>query len=90
MRYYGQPLKEALQEGIAIGKAQGKAEGKAEGEAEGRAELLLRLLTARFGPLDEATAARVHAGTPSDVELWAIAVLSAPSLAAVFDSLSAS
>lgn len=84
MKYYGQPLKEAMQEGIAIGKVQGKAEGKAEGEAEGRAELLLRLLTVRFGPPTDATAARVHAASPSEIELWAVAVLSAPTLAAVF------
>jgi hypothetical protein len=47
-RYYGH------------GKAEGLADGWAEGRAEGRAETILKLLASRFGPLTEATQARVH------------------------------
>ena len=64
--------------------AKGKAEGHAEGHAEGRAELLLRLLDARFGPLPIAVVARVHAAPAADLERWAIAVLTARDLDAVF------
>lgn len=60
------------------------AKGKAEGRTEGHAELLLRQLDARFGPLPIAVVARVHAAPAADLERWAIAVLSAPTLAAVF------
>lgn len=60
------------------------AKGKAEGKAEGRADLLLRQLDARFGPLPIAVVARVHAASAADLERWALAVLSAPTLAAVF------
>lgn len=54
--------------------------GKAEGKAEGKADILLHLLDRRFGPLDEATAALVRRGAPTDLERWADRVLSAPSL----------
>lgn len=63
---------------------QGRAEGHAEGRTEGQATLLLRQLTARFGPLTEATTTRVRAANPTDLERWAVAVLSAGTLDEVF------
>ncbi len=81
MQTYGRLQREALQEGLA----QGRAEGEARGQAEGRAEILLGQLTARFGQLDEATKAQIQNAAPAEIEQWAIAVLSAPSLAAVFE-----
>jgi hypothetical protein len=57
---------------------------RAEGRAEGRAEILLHQLTRRFGPLPQAAADRVRAGTTADLERWADAVLTAASLDAVF------
>jgi hypothetical protein len=46
-------------------------QGKAEGKAEGRIEIILELLALRFGPLTEATQARVRGA--QDVQLNAVA-----------------
>jgi predicted transposase YdaD len=66
------------------GKAEGRAEGRTEGRTEGQADLLLRQLEKRFGPLPQATVARVRQGGSRDLERWADAVLTASTLAAVF------
>ena len=88
MQTYGRLQREALQEGLAQGRAEGEARGKAEGEAKGKAErgaeILLGQLTARFGHLDTVTTTRVRSAEPAEIERWAIAVLTAPTLAAVF------
>jgi len=47
-RYYGH------------GKAEGQAEGQADDWAEGRAEMIFEMLASRFGPLTEATQARIR------------------------------
>jgi len=70
----------------AEGRAEGKAEGKAQGKAEGKAELLLRLLTTRFGAVDEQTRAVVCAATSEQLDQWAVLCLEAPTLAEVFSS----
>ena len=56
-----------------------------EGRQEGSAAILVRLLTKRFGALSEATLARVGAASPEDLERWALALLDAPNLEAVFE-----
>ena len=71
-------------EGRAQGRTEGRSEGRSEGQIEGRADLLLRLLTQRFGPLPTPITDRVRAGTTADLDRWADAVLTAPSLDAVF------
>jgi predicted transposase YdaD len=68
----------------AEGRAQGKAEGEAEGEVKGRAEVLLRQLTARFGPLPADVASRVRAASLEALDHWALRILDASSLAEVF------
>jgi hypothetical protein len=59
--------------------------GLLQGHQEGRADLLLALLEQRFGPLSEATVTRVRAGTATDLDRWALAVLAAPTLDDVLD-----
>ena len=51
---------------------------------EERRSLLLRLLAARFGELPAAVTARVGDATADELGQWVIAVLTAPSLDAVF------
>jgi predicted transposase YdaD len=62
---YQEILQEGLQEGRQLGLEQGRQEGLQEGRQEGRqAEgtiLVLRLLTRRFGTLEEATRLRIAA-----------------------------
>ena len=55
-----------------------------EGRAEGSASLLLRQLGRRFGRLPAPVRDRVRAATADDLEAWAMAVLDAGSLDAVF------
>jgi hypothetical protein len=65
-------------------RQQGRAEGRAEGHLEGRAEILLRLLHARFGSVPIEAERRVRTATAAELDRWAIAVLTAPSLDDVF------
>ena len=57
-----------------------RAEGRAEGHAEGESKLLLKQLTLRFGPLSEATFARVRSAPVEQLESWAERILSASTL----------
>jgi hypothetical protein len=66
------------------GLDEGRQEGRQQGLAQGRAELLLRQLEARFGAIPAEIDARVRSAAVADLERWAIAVLAAPTLAAVF------
>lgn len=54
------------------------------GRAEGIAQMLQRQLEQRFGPLPEAANQRLCASTPEELDRIACAVLTAPTLAAVF------
>jgi hypothetical protein len=54
------------------------------GKLEGEAAILQRLLTKRFGALDDITLTRLHSATSEQLELWAERVLDATSLQAVF------
>lgn len=61
-----------------------RAEGRAQGKVEGRVELLLRQLTARFGPLPDHILARLRNPSPEDLERWALGILEARCLTDVF------
>ena len=53
---------------------------KSEGAAEGRVEMIVRMLSSRFGALDESTRARVQRASRADLEAIADRLLTAPSL----------
>ena len=61
-------------------RAKGEAKGRTEGEAKGEAKLLLKMLTLRFGPLSDATRARVEAASIEQRDTWAERILSAATL----------
>ena len=61
-----------------------RIEGRSEGRTEGAANVLSHLLTARFGPLPEATGERIRVGTVEDHDRWAERLLTADSLDEVF------
>lgn len=65
------------------GREQGRAEGERKGERKGRAQLLLKQLTARFGPVPAEAKAQVLAAKEPALDRWALRVLTAPSLDAV-------
>ena len=66
-------------------KQQGLDEGRKEGHKEGESLMLQRLLTLKFGPLDAATQARLAAADSETLLVWGERVLTAGSLAEVFD-----
>ncbi len=65
--------------------AEGEAKGEAKGRAEARRDVLLKLLTLKFGPLEDAVATRVHAAEPATLETWLERLVSASTLAHVLD-----
>jgi predicted transposase YdaD len=69
---------------VALGEAEGQregwAKGKAAGQAEGRMELILKLLALRFGPLTEASQARVRGAQDAQLDAVAERMLTAKTL----------
>jgi len=73
-------VKEFIDIGLKKGHMRGLAQGIAEGLAQGRAELVLRLLTIRFGELDEDVKARINAGSPEQLDAIGERLLTARTL----------
>ena len=75
-------------EGRAEGELQGLAKGRAEGElqglAKGKQETLRKLLQLRFGPLPESFLNRIQQGGLAELNVWEERILSASSVADVF------
>ena len=78
-------LAESVEKWTEQWKKQGQVEGRVEGRVEGEVAVLARLLSKRFGPLDEQTTARLKAATLDQLDIWADRILDAPTLQAVFD-----
>jgi len=64
--------------------AQGRAEGEVKGKAEGKAESLVRLLTARFGPLPPAVRKGIDTADLATLERWFDHAIDASDLSTVF------
>ena len=85
-------LERGLERGMERGRAQGIEEGKerglvrgiVQGARRGRQQLLVRLLRARFGSVPRRILQRIARATERQLDGWAVRVLDAPSLAAVF------
>jgi flagellar biosynthesis/type III secretory pathway protein FliH len=72
------------QKGRQEGRQEGRLEGRQEGRKQGEAALLLRQLERRFGILPGWATDRVLAADTVMIEEWALRVLDAASLEAVF------
>jgi hypothetical protein len=66
--------------------AQGRAEGEARGEATGRAALVTKLLTHRFGSLNDATRTRIATASIEELDAIGERVLTARTLQEALDS----
>jgi hypothetical protein len=77
----------AVKEALDKGERQGISQGISQGVTKGERALLLRQLRARFGNLPVAAIARIEAADVTLVECWGERVLSAQTLADVFDDL---
>ena len=58
---------------------------QSQGTLEGEAAVLDRLLTRRFGTLDEVTRRRIRGAGLAQLERWTDRILEAPTLTAVFE-----
>ena len=66
------------------GRRQGIAQGVAQGFAQGEQRLLARLLTRKFGSLDEATENRLRNASTDEINRWTDQILVARTLEEVF------
>ena len=73
-----------IAKGIAKGRVEGRVEGLVEGRVEGESRLLKRLLERRFGPLPQWVSERLGSAKEEELETWSEALLTAPTLEAVF------
>jgi predicted transposase YdaD len=81
MQSYGEKL-------IEQGRAKGREEGREEGLIRGRAEYILRTLTARGVPVDEAARQRILTCTDlATLDRWFDRSLTATTLSEVLDDL---
>lgn len=71
--------------GIAKGIAKGRIEGRVEGRVEGVSRLLRRQLERRFGVLPEWASDQLTRASEQQLEVWGEALLTAPTLEAVFN-----
>lgn len=77
-------MKQGLQQGLQEGRQKGLQEGRQEGRQEGQQALLVKQLSKRFGPLDQAVHARLAAADADALSAWALNFVDATSLDAVF------
>jgi hypothetical protein len=73
-------------EGRVEGHVEGRVEGLEEGRLEGESRLLKKQLERRFGTLPTWASDKLNSAAEQDLESWAEAVLTAPTLDAVFDN----
>ncbi len=81
MRYISSIERLAIEEGVQ----QGMQQGVQQGRLEGMSEVLARQLARRFGEVPDAIRSRLDAACDDELASWADAILSAPSMEAVFD-----
>jgi predicted transposase YdaD len=87
--YAEELIEQGLRQGLERGLQQGREEGREEGLARARAEDVLRILTGRGVPLDEAARQRILACTDvAMLDRWFDRALKASTLSEVLDDLS--
>ena len=78
--------REALQAAREQGEREGELRGEIRGKLLGESAILERLLTRRFGPLNDTLRARLAAADAAQLERWADRLLEATTLEGVFAS----
>ncbi|MEI6414674.1 MAG: DUF4351 domain-containing protein, partial [Pseudomonadota bacterium] len=82
-------LREGVQQGLQKGLQKGVRKGRQEGLLEGEANLLRKQMERRFGALPTWAKDRLAQANQGDLETWGEAILTAPTLEAVFTDTSA-
>jgi flagellar biosynthesis/type III secretory pathway protein FliH len=75
---------EATQKGVQQGMQQGMQQGVQQGVLKGQTSILSKLLRLRFGVLPPEAIERLSRATQAELDAWGEAILSAPTLDAVF------
>ena len=76
---------EGLKKGHEEGRKEGRQKGREEGRKEGRIDALRSLLIFKFHRLGTEDEARLRAATPEAIDRYLQRLLTADSLAAVFE-----
>jgi hypothetical protein len=84
-RGHAKGLREGRAKWLSKGLQEGRAKGREEGREEGRVATLRALLRLKFQSLDAAAEARLRAASPAAIDRYLRRLLTADSLAAVFD-----
>ena len=74
-----------IAKGMATGMAKGVEKGRVEGRVEGQSRLLRRQLERRFGVLPSWATEQLANASEQQLEAWGEAILTAPTLEAVFN-----
>ena len=82
--WFYEECKEAMEKGLLEGRQEGREEGLAEGLRRAHVTLLIRQLEAKFGPLSADSQERIRNATNEQREVWALKLLTADTLQAVF------
>ena len=79
-------IEKGVQQGLQQGLQEGLHQGLQQGLQQGESRLLRKLLERRFGALPTWASDKINRATEQDLESWGEAVLTAPTLDAVFDN----
>ena len=78
-------IAKGIAKGMATGMAKGVEKGRVEGRVEGQSRLLRRQLERRFGVLPSWATEQLSSASEQQLEAWGEAILTAPTLEAVFN-----
>ena len=84
LHYQASMFESSYGDGYYVGKEEGKEEGREEGLVKGQSKLLKRQLERRFGALPQWAMEKLGRASEHEFETWGDAVLTAPTLEAVF------
>ena len=84
LRYQASLVESNYGLGLREGREVGIVEGRVEGRLEGESKLLKRQLERRFGVLPAWAIEKLSSASEQTLEAWGEAVLTAPTLEAVF------
>ena len=85
MQYITSVERIGIAKGMATGMAKGVEKGRVEGRVEGQSRLLRRQLERRFGVLPSWATEQLANASEQQLEAWGEAILTAPTLEAVFN-----
>ncbi|MDR2113614.1 MAG: Rpn family recombination-promoting nuclease/putative transposase [Candidatus Accumulibacter sp.] len=84
--WFDEATQKGLQKGLQQGIQQGMQQGIQQGMLKGQANILSKQLKLRFGDLPPEVVERLSRATQDELDAWGEAILSVPTLSAVFEA----